>query len=216
VHDTAGCPAFSQQFSTANDWLHSNSVQLTSDGNILLSERHQDWALKIAYQNGQGDGHIIWKMGPYGDFTISNPPHGSCGDPNVYPWFTHQHDASFQIQNGVTETMTVFDDGNLRVSQCGTGNSRGMVMSVSEVTHRVFYQTLADLGTYSFALGSAQLLLSPSDPIYASFDSGLVGTGGEALSTDVNVAGQIVYQLQVNDGSYRSYRLRDMYTPAMP
>ena len=216
VHDTAGCPAFSQQFSVANDWLHSNSVQMTSDGNILLSERHQDWVLKIAYQNGHGDGHILWKMGPYGDFTIINPPQGSCGDPNVYPWFTHQHDAAFAVQNGTSETMTVFDDGNLRVSQCGRGNSRGMVMTVMEQTHKVFYQTAADLGTYSFALGSAQLLLAPPNPIYASFDSGLVGVGGEALATEVDLTGHIVYQLQVDDGSYRSYRLRDMYTPAVP
>ena len=69
AHDTDGCPAFSQQFLTANDWLHTNAVQITSDGNIVVSERDQDWLLKINYNNGQGDGHIMWRMGPYGDFT---------------------------------------------------------------------------------------------------------------------------------------------------
>jgi len=86
----AGCPAFNKQFQQANDWLYSDSLQLTSDGNILISERDQDWVLKINYNNGQGDGSILWKMGPYGDFTILNPPQTPCGDPDVYPWFTHQ------------------------------------------------------------------------------------------------------------------------------
>ena len=60
-----GCPRFPDNFTQANDWLHTNSAQLTADGNIIISERHQDWVLKINYQNGQGDGSIIWKMGPY-------------------------------------------------------------------------------------------------------------------------------------------------------
>ncbi|HZL67201.1 MAG TPA: aryl-sulfate sulfotransferase, partial [Candidatus Limnocylindrales bacterium] len=104
----AGCPAFNPAFGVANDWLHSNSVQLTADGNILLSERSQDWVLKINYNNGQGDGRVLWKLGPFGDFTITNPPPHPCGDPNVYPWFTHQHDAAFQIQSGALEVFTAF------------------------------------------------------------------------------------------------------------
>ena len=35
--------------SIANDWLHGNSLQLTPDGNILYSARHQDWLIKIDY-----------------------------------------------------------------------------------------------------------------------------------------------------------------------
>ena len=215
VHDSAGCPAFSQQFAQANDWLHSNAVQLAADGNILLSERNQDWVLKIAYNNGRGDGHVMWRMGPYGDFTIANPPHQSCGDPNVYPWFTHQHDAAFQVQTGVSEVMTVFDDGNLRHQQCGSGNSRGMALSVAEQTRTVFIQMSADLGAYSPALGSAQLLISPLNPVYGSFGNGLIGNYS-GQTTEVDLSGNIVYQLHVNDGSYRSYRLQDLYTPAVP
>jgi arylsulfate sulfotransferase len=214
VHDTAGCPAFSQQFAQANDWLHSNAVSITADGNILLSERDQDWVLKIAYNNGQGDGHVIWKMGPYGDFTIVNPPQQTCGDPNVFPWFTHQHDAAFQPSTGFAEIMTVFDDGNLRVTQCNGGDSRGMVLSVTEQTHTVYIQTAADLGAYSPALGSAQLLASPPSQLYASFGNGLIGTRS-AEATEVDLSGNIVYELQASDGSYRSYRLQDMYTPAL-
>ena len=202
--------------------MRSNSWQcMTMEPILILFARmndtccNQDWLLKIAYNNGQGDGHVMWKMGPFGDFTITNPPHQTCGDPNVFPWFTHQHDAAFQTSTGFAEILTVFDDGNLRHVQCNGGNSRGMMLSVVEQTHTVYIQLAADLGGYSPALGSAQLLASPPNALYASFGNGLVGNR-EAQSTEVDLNGNIVYELEASDGSYRSYRLRDMYTPALP
>ena len=218
TNNTQGCPLFNPAFSQANDWLHSNAVQMTSDGNIILSQRDQDWLLKINYKNGQGDGTILWRMGPYGDFTILNPPRTLCGQPAVYPWFTHQHDTTFQTQTGVLETLTVFDDGNLRYTECGnTGNSRGMVLQVSEAARTVYIQTLADLGDYSFALGSAQLLFSTGNPTYASFGNGLLLLPAHAAqSTETDLSGNIVYQLQASWWSYRTFRMRDLYTPPEP
>jgi hypothetical protein len=216
-HLAAGCPPFNPDFPTANDWTHANSVQMTADGNLLLSERSQDWVLKINYGNGHGDGHVMWRMGAFGDFTILNPPGGSCGDPNVFPWFTHQHDAAFQSQLGATEVMTVFDDGNTRHTQCGTGNSRGMVLSVSEATHTVYYQVLADLGHYSVALGSAQLLTAPPNPIFASYGNGLLFLPGDsAQSTETDLQDDLVYESTASQWSYRTYRMRDLYTPTTP
>ncbi len=214
----AGCPAFNPAFGVANDWLHSNSVQLTADGNILLSERSQDWVLKINYNNGRGDGSVIWKLGPFGDFTITNPLPHPCGDPAVFTWFTHQHDAAFQVQSGALEVFTVFDDGNLRVNQCGSGNSRGMVLYLGESTRTARIQIAADLGAYSSALGSAQLLISPPNSVYASFDNGLLSIPTNvAQSTEVDVlSGSIVYQLQAGWWSYRTYRQQDLYTPTLP
>jgi arylsulfate sulfotransferase len=216
-HGTGGCPFFNPNFTVANDWTHANALQYTTDGNILISERSQDWALKINYANGAGDGSVIWRMGPYGDFTVVNPPGGGCGDPNVFPWFTHQHDPSFQTQGGPSAIMTVFDDGNLRVQQCGSGNSRGMVLDVNESAHQVFIQTLADLGHYSLAVGAAQLLVTPQNGIFASFDNGfLIRPTAEAQVSETDLAGNIVFQIQANDWSYRAYRQRDLYTPTLP
>jgi arylsulfate sulfotransferase len=213
----AGCPAFNKNFNQANDWLHSNALQLTSDGNILISERSQDWVIKINYNNGQGDGRLLWRMGPYGDFTVQNPPKNPCGDPQVFPWFTHQHDASFPIQTNALKVFTVFDDGNLRHKQCGSGDSRGMVLYVGEQARTVYLATLADLGQYSIALGSAQLLISPPNSMYASFGSGLINDPGHAAqAVEVDLNGNIVYNLEANGYSYRSYRLPDLYTPAHP
>ena len=222
-----GCAPIDPNFTTANDWLHSNALQGTADGNIIISERAQDWVLKINYANGKGDGSVIWKMGAGGDFTIVNPPSETCGSPlNVFPWFTHQHDPAYQFQNDPTfyalqsfQILTIFDDGNTRAAQCpGTQNSRGMVLLVNEPARQIYVETSADLGAYSAAVGSAQLLTPPSGNIYASFDNGFLGslTGvGEAQVSEVDLAGNIVYQLQVNSDAYRTYRMPNLYTPTV-
>ena len=116
--EQADVPRSIQTSRIANDWLHTNAAQGTADGNIIISQRSQDWVLKINYANGTGDGSVIWRMGAGGDFTIVNPPSQTCGTPNVFPWFTHQHDSAFQFEQdasgGGFMIMTVFDDGNTR------------------------------------------------------------------------------------------------------
>jgi hypothetical protein len=213
---------------TVNDWTHTNAVQGTVDGNLIISERSQDMVLKINYAKGKGDGSVIWMMGAGLDFKIANPPSGSCdassipGDPNILPWFTHQHDAHFDYEDAASGDgymiMTVFDDGNTRTfADCsGTQNSRGMVFLVDE-PNRLIYETVSDLGGYSFALGAAQLLTPPDGNLYASFDSGILPgpTAGsyEGQLIETNSAGKIVYNLQLNQLTYRAYRMPNLYTP---
>ena len=86
-----------------NDWTHANAVQQTPEGNLLISLRHQDWVVKLDYENGNGDGHVLWRLGNEGDFTIQSD------DPNA--WFSHQHDANFLGDN---VTLALFDNGNTR------------------------------------------------------------------------------------------------------
>ncbi len=216
-----GCPAFNPSFTIANDWLHTNSAQETADGNIIISERAQDWVIKINYANGTGNGDVLWRMGPDGDFTIVNPPSQTCGTPNnVFPWFTHQHDAAFQFEEngdaGGATIMTIFDDGNTRAKECpAPQNSRGMILFVNEAARQVYIETAADLGGFSGALGSGQLLAPGDGNLYASYDNGILSTGG-AQSTEVNLAGQIVYEMQTNGASYRNYRMANLYTPTIP
>ena len=64
---SGGCPPI-RLAALANNWTHGNSVQLTPDGNILYSARHQDWVIKIDYRNGKGTGDILWRLGKDGDF----------------------------------------------------------------------------------------------------------------------------------------------------
>jgi hypothetical protein len=209
----------------SKDWTHTNALQGTEDGNIIISERAQDMVLKINYARGTGDGSVIWKLGAGLDFTVVNPPtNQTCnattipGNPNIIPWFTHQHDAHFDFEQDLSSTglmiFTVFDDGNTRNAECpGTQNSRGMVYLVDEASREVYIETAADLGAYSYALGSAQLLTPGDGNIYSSFDSGIL-PGGLTQVSEVNLAGQIVYQMQTNQETYRAYRMQNLYTPS--
>ena len=53
------------------DWTHANAVIYSpDDGNLILSMRNQNWIVKINYQDGAGDGKILWRLGPGGDFTL--------------------------------------------------------------------------------------------------------------------------------------------------
>ncbi len=177
----------------ANDWTHGNAVSLTYDGNLVYSARHQDMVYKIAYANGAGDGHVIWKLGKDGDFTWNS------SDP--YPWNSHQHDARFDNMG----VVSMFDNGNTRISQSG-GHSRGMVLSVDEGSMVITPAISVDLGAYSAALGSAQRL---SNGNYV-FGSGLVGTQTTAIET--TPAGTITSSLNAAAVDYRVFRLRDLYS----
>ncbi len=194
---TGGCPPFYLALQ-ANDWLHGNSLQLTPDGNILYSSRHQDWILKIAYNNGAGSGEVLWRLGKDGDFRVDST------DP--YPWFSHQHDPGFEP--GDASTLMVFDNGNTRHGLDSAANSRGQVWQIDE-THRVAKLLLnADLGGYSQALGSAQKL--PNGNYH--FTLGWL-PNSSSQSVEVDPAGRIVYALQVQTQEYRSFRMADLYTP---
>ena len=57
------------------DWLHANAIAWSpADGDLLVSLRAQDWVIKIDYANGTGDGHVVWRLGQGGDFTVNVPP----------------------------------------------------------------------------------------------------------------------------------------------
>jgi hypothetical protein len=196
----SGCPAF-YLAAAANDWTHGNALQETADGNLLYSTRNQDWLVKIAYDGGAGDGHVIWRLGKEGDFQIAS------SDP--YPWFSHQHDGNFETAD--PSTLMVFDDGNTRVAQMRGGNSRGQVYRIDEQKMLATPVLNADLGVYSLAVGSAQQL---SDGNY-HFDAGFVSENGtlDAYSFEVSPAGATVYEAHQNVSLYRTFRMTDMYTP---
>jgi arylsulfate sulfotransferase len=118
------------------DWTHSNALLYSpSDGNILLSMRHQSWVLKIDYNNGTGPGDVLWRLGYQGDFALAQGD-----DPSL--WFSFQHFPSLVSQSGSQTTLAIWDNGNSRVvdtsgTMCGfagtpTCYSRATVFQVDE------------------------------------------------------------------------------------
>jgi hypothetical protein len=176
--NTSGCPPIfllsSHIAPLAHDWLHANSLYYwpapedgnTTGGDIVWSSRHQDEVFKIDYKDGTGTGDILWVMGPSEDGHVVNFTFNNIYN-DVWPWFSHQHDVGFE--NGGTGPVTIMDNGDTRVAPApnglGTGcgpndcDSRGMALTIDvtppmQVTPVVSF----DLGGYSNAMGSAQLL----------------------------------------------------------
>ncbi len=196
----SACPPL-RLAATGTDWTHGNSIQQTPDGNLLYSSRHQDWLVKIAYQYGSGDGHVLWRMGKDGDFNIDST------DP--YPWFSHQHDGNFEMAD--PSRLMVFDNGNTRVAAMKGGHSRGQVFEVDEINRTARPILNVDLGVYSAAVGSADRLRNGN----YHFDAGFVQTvrGFDAYSLEFDQAGKVVYNSKADNILYRSFRISDMYTP---
>lgn len=203
---TVACSAF-YQAKSANDWLHGNGLQLTPDGNILYSIRHQDWVVKIDYRNGAGTGRILWRLGPDGDFQISGG-----GD---HPWFSHQHDPRFLPDNS---TLLLFDNGNTRIANsAGERFSRGQVLRIDEARRTATVVLNSDLKQNSSALGSAQLL----DNGNYHFDAGFIQDPANpsarfTLAIETDPAGNIVWQMRAAAQEYRNFRMKDLYTPPRP
>ena len=100
------------------DWTHSNAlVYLPQDGNILLSMRHQSWILKLNYNNGTGDGSIIWHLGYEGDQYGAGFALNVDAVPTDDPinWFSFQHFPSLISQDGSQTTLAIWDNGDNRV-----------------------------------------------------------------------------------------------------
>jgi arylsulfate sulfotransferase len=193
-----GCPPV-LLLSPAEDWQHANALQYLPDGNILLSARDQDWIYKIDYNNGTGTGKILWTMGRKGDFTFT-------GTDLTWPWFSGQHDPEFQ--NNQMLEMSVYDDGNTRIAYQGGGDSFGQVLSVDESTMTVSYILNADMGVYSYALGSSQLLQNGD----WFFDNGEIEPQRDYTQViEVNGTGVQEFNEQIQYTTYRAWRMTDFY-----
>jgi hypothetical protein len=182
------------------DWLHANSVTWSpADGDLLLSLRNQDWVIKIDYANGNGDGHVVWRLGIGGDFAL-------VGAQDRYAWFTHQHDVSYVDDS----TLVLVDNGDVRCLNDPTCDSRGQEWQLDEQALTATPLLNADLGTYSTGVGSAQRLSNGN----FAFDAGRLSNGGTSggQSIEFRPDGRVTYNLYEQEAPlYRSFRMRTLY-----
>ncbi len=105
------------------DFMHANSIDVTPDGNLLVSGRHT-WAL---YKLERSTGRVIWRLGgKRSDFAM--------GTDTQFAW---QHDARH-----VGGTITVFDDGAAMFPapqpwRKTHSQSRGLVLELDEARKTV-------------------------------------------------------------------------------
>ena len=199
---------------TGADWTHSNALQYTADGNLLLSMRAQFWILKIDYENGAGSGDILWRLGSQGDFALSG------GDPS--DWFYAQHDPVITNENGSQMTLSIWDNGNLRPNAGGTScnqyqytqplscYSRATIFQIDQDTKvaNLVWQDLPNL--YSF-WGGATEVLNNGDVEFDLTDP-FDGPKSRVLEVTQTGSPQTVWQLDLTgENAYRAFRIPSLY-----
>ena len=162
------------------DYVHANSLELDSDGNIILSSRHMDEITKI----DRGTGQILWRWGGKNNqFTMTNDSLS----------FSHQH-AVRLIGYG---DFVLFDNGNYHTPSF----SRAVEYSVDESRKKATlvwqYRNSPDI--YGNAMGYVQRLPGGNT---------LIGWGIASITTEIAPNGSKVFQLSFDPGiySYRAYR----------
>jgi hypothetical protein len=199
------------------DWTHSNAVIYSpTDGNVILSMRHQAWLLKIDYQNGAGTGNVLWRLGNGGDFAING---GNPAD-----WFYFQHFPTILGQSGTEDTLAIWDNGNDRDlddsgTQCGVGTapgcySRATIFQIDESTRTANLLWQDEPGYFSFWGGSIDQLGNGNVEFDMTAPIGPVPPGvvSEVMEVTQTPIPQTVWQMNISGtNAYRAYRVPSLY-----
>ncbi|HEX9012944.1 MAG TPA: aryl-sulfate sulfotransferase, partial [Anaerolineaceae bacterium] len=176
------------------DYIHSNSLELDGDGNILLSSRNLSEVTKIS----RATGAVIWRLGGKANqFTFSAA--NGISDP---PQFYYQHDAR-RLPDG---HLTLFDnhDGGTPM------NSRALehVLDETSKTAALVWEYRDTPDVYSSFMGNVQRLNNGDT---------LIGWGGSSnpSATEIAPDGTKVFELAFS-APYASYRVRRYAWHATP
>jgi hypothetical protein len=186
----------------------------SSDGNLLLSSRHQSWIIKIDYANGAGAGDILWKLGYQGDFTL-------VGGTDPTDWFYAQHLPTFTTSNTSGNFgLAIMDNGNGRhfppgVTCGSTGAppcsySTAPVLQVDESARTATILFRYSPNEFSAWGGNAERLANGN--IEADFNAGTSSGFSDIYEVTQDSNPQVVWHLQTSaQNAYRGYRLPSLY-----
>ena len=172
------------------DYFHINSIDVDSDGNLLVSARNT-WAI---YKLDRKTGEVLWRLGGYrSDFAL--------GEGVRFAW---QHDARRQPDG----TLTLFD--NQATPKVGP-RSRALTLSLDEKTMRATATKILEHpdGILSIAQGNSQVL--PDGDTFVGFGSG-------RRVSEFDPEGRLRFDIRfpADVDSYRGYRFAWRGEPAEP
>jgi arylsulfate sulfotransferase len=197
------------------DWTHANAIIYSpTDGNLILSMRNQNWIVKINYLDGAGDGRILWRLGPGGDFALP-------GQQAPIDWNYGQHYPTIVSPNssGVFSLM-FFDNGNDRLMDsnddvCGTAGVGACYSSVEIFQLDEFTNTATVLWqdnllpAYSICCGDALVLPNGDNEFDVAYD---VGTPGFSHIEEVTPDQELVWKMDIQGQlAYRGFRIPSLY-----
>jgi hypothetical protein len=199
------------------DWTHTNAIVYTPDDhNILVSMRHQNWVVKVDYNDGAGTGNILWRLGEGGDFTL-------VGGTDPTDWNYSQHAPSIVgPRSAGIFSLTLMDNGDDRptpdgLALCGTGSEPPCfttipVFQIDETARTAtltFHQKL-DPSLYSFFGGNSEALANNN----LEYDFAGVGVATSDIFevTPDNLNPTPLWPMNVTaHNAYRGFRLPSLY-----
>lgn len=199
------------------DWTHSNAVVYSAtDGNFIVSIRHQNWVVKVDYKNGRGDGSILWHLGEGGDFKLA-------GGQAPVDWQYAQHEPNFfgSTTAGVF-SLGLMDNGDDRLYPAGSKctpqatlpakclYSTIPVFKIDETakTATLTFHQKIDPSEYSNFGGNTEELPN------GNVEYDLCGIGTTSLVREVtqDKAATTVWSMTTTNGNfYRAFRIGSMY-----
>jgi hypothetical protein len=170
------------------DYVHSNAIDVDTDGNLLLSSRMQDEITKINRETGD----VIWRLGGKNNqFRFVNDSIG----------FSYQH-AVRRIANG---DITLLDNGDLHVPPF----SRAVeyALDTSKMTATLVWQYRHTPDVLGFAMGYVERM-----------DNGntfIAWGAANPTVTEVTPAGTVVYEMTLDPGVWTYRAFRYVWPPAV-
>lgn len=170
------------------DYVHGNTLELDSDGNLLTSFRNMESLTKINRQTGE----VIWRLGGVSNqFTIINDPIG----------WSRQHDIR-RLPNG---NISIYDNARLNSPPYNVSHASEYALDEVGMTCTLVWEYVNTPGVYGPFMGNAQRL---------SNGNTLIGWGGRAPITitearpDSTKAWEMTFSLYDDHRvfSYRAFR----------
>jgi len=163
------------------DYVHLNSIDIDTDGQLLVSSRNTHTVYKIDRRSGQ----IVWRLGgKHSDFAM--------GSGASFAW---QHDA--RRPDG--STITLFDNEG---APGGGPQSRAIVLAVDEQrrTARLVRQYLHPLALQASSCGSVRVL--PGGNLFVCW-------GAEPFVSEYSASGELLFDARLGAGysGYRAFRI---------
>ncbi|MBK9733319.1 MAG: aryl-sulfate sulfotransferase [Chitinophagaceae bacterium] len=162
------------------DAIHTNSIDIDVDGNIVASHRHLNQVNKIDRNTGE----FIWRLGGVmNEFTFINEP-----EP-----FSFQHDARC-LDNG---NITLWDNGNGHVPPHSSAKEYALDLVNKTATLIWNYnpQTYANTDVYFYGMGSTRRLLNGNTLICGGWDY----SSDQSNMWEVTPDKQVVWELALNN-----------------
>jgi Arylsulfotransferase (ASST) len=170
------------------DFFHINSIDVSHDGNLLISARNT-WAV---YEIDARSGQVLWRLGGRHSSFKMGPGTGTA-------W---QHDPR-ELPDG---SISIFDNG---AAPTAHNQSRGLVVSLNGQSRTA---TLLDRFTH------APGLVVESEGNLQALANGdwFIGWGQEPFLSELSPEGKLLFEahLPVHDRSYRDFRFAWTGAPA--